>query len=266
MNVFRLTQGRVPLLISLPHVGTRIPPDAAAGMRPRALASEDTDWHLERLYRPLADELGASLIVPACSRYVIDLNRPPDDAALYPGASGTGLVPTRFFTDEPIYESGREPDATEIDRRRGAYWMPYHRALQVELQRLRGLHGRALLFDGHSIRSELPWLFEGTLPALNLGTADGASCDPGITAALAAVLTGQGAYSHAVNGRFKGGFVTRGHGRPRDGLHAVQLEMCQRCYMDEAADPRLAFDPDRAAQVTPLLRALLQALLDWHAR
>jgi N-formylglutamate deformylase len=262
LNPFRLTQGRVPLLISLPHVGTEIPAELHERFVPRALASEDTDWHLERLYGPLADELGASLLVPRYSRYVIDLNRPPDDEPLYPGAAGgTGLVPTRFFTDEALYRAGAEPTAAEVHARTQACWLPYHRALSAELQRLRALHGHALLFDGHSIRSELPWLFEGRLPALNLGTADGASCAPVVTQRLGAVLAGQSTYSQVVNGRFKGGFITRHHGQPRQGVHAVQLEMCQRCYMDESAEPAGAFDAERAAAITPLLRQLLLELL-----
>ncbi|RTL22953.1 MAG: N-formylglutamate deformylase [Burkholderiales bacterium] len=262
MSVYRLEQGRVPLLISLPHVGTELPPELRERLVPRALASEDTDWHLERLYRPLAERLGASLIVPRYSRYVIDLNRPPDDRPLYPGAAGgTGLVPTHFFTSEPLYRDGAEPDAAEIAARREACWRPYHEALAAELERLRAEHGRALLFDGHSIRSELPWLFEGTLPALNLGTADGASCAPAVTERLGQVLAGQQRYSHVVNGRFKGGYITRHYGQPAGGIHAVQLEMCQRCYMHEDRDPRAAYDDSLAARVAPLIENLLQELL-----
>ncbi|HEY8876783.1 MAG TPA: N-formylglutamate deformylase [Roseateles sp.] len=265
MSVFELRQGRVPLLISLPHVGTQIPAELAERLVPRALASEDTDWHLERLYRPLADKLGASLIVPRYSRYVIDLNRPPDDQPLYPGASGgTGLVPTRFFSDDPLYRDGAEPDATEVAARREAYWLPYHQALAGELERLRAAHGHALLFDGHSIRSELPWLFEGQLPALNLGTADGASCAPAITERLGALLAGQTRFSQVVNGRFKGGYITRHYGRPAEGQHAVQLEMCQRCYMDEACDPSGAYDEALAGQAAPLIEKMLKEMLAWQ--
>jgi N-formylglutamate deformylase len=265
MNVFDLQRGRVPLLISLPHVGTEIPPELAEPMVPRARLSEDTDWHLERLYRPLAEALGASLIVPRYSRYVIDLNRPPDDQPLYPGAAGgTGLVPTRFFTDEPLYRDGAEPDAAAIRARREAYWQPYHNALRAELVRLRAEHGHALLFDGHSIRSELPWLFDGELPALNLGTADGASCAPALTQRLGAVLAGQTRYSQVVNGRFKGGYITRHYGQPARGQHAVQLEMCQRCYMDEAREPRGAYDEAAAAQVAPLIERKLTEMLAWR--
>jgi N-formylglutamate deformylase len=265
MSVFQLQQGRVPLLISLPHVGTEIPPELAERLVPRALASEDSDWHLERLYRPLAEKLGASLIVPRYSRYVVDLNRPPDDQPLYPGAAGgTGLVPTRFFTDDPLYRDGAEPDAASLAARREAYWRPYHEALAAELARLREQHGHALLFDGHSIRSELPWLFEGELPALNLGTADGAACAPAITERLAALLAGQTQFSHVVNGRFKGGYITRHYGQPARDVHAVQLEMCQRCYMDEALDPRQAYDDAAAAEVAPLVERMLTTMLGWR--
>jgi N-formylglutamate deformylase len=265
MSVFQLRQGRVPLLISLPHVGTEIPAELAGRLVPRALISEDSDWHLERLYGPLAAALGASLIVPRYSRYVIDLNRPPDDQPLYPGAAGgTGLVPTRFFTDDPLYAAGAEPDAVEVAARRQAYWQPYHDALAAELARLRAAHGHALLFDGHSIRSELPWLFEGQLPALNLGTADGASCAPALTERLGALLAGQTQFSQVVNGRFKGGYITRHYGRPRQGVHAVQLEMCQRCYMDEALDPRHAYDEAAATQVAPLIERMLKEMLAWQ--
>jgi N-formylglutamate deformylase len=262
MSVFQLQRGHVPLLISLPHVGTEIPPELAEHLVPRALISEDSDWHLERLYRPLAERLGASLIVPRYSRYVVDLNRPPDDQPLYPGASGgTGLVPTRFFTDDPLYRDGAEPDAAAIAARREAYWRPYHEAIAAELARLRAEHGRALLFDGHSIRSELPWLFEGELPALNLGTADGTSCAPAIAGRLGMLLAGQARFSHVVNGRFKGGYITRHYGQPEHSQHAVQLEMCQRCYMDEALDPRHAYDEAAAAQVAPLIQQMLQEML-----
>ena len=266
MSVHQLLQGRAPLLISLPHVGTEIPAEIAEQLVPRALISEDSDWHLERLYRPLAERLSASLIVPRYSRYVIDLNRPPDDQPLYPGASGgTGLVPTRFFTDDPLYRDGAEPDAATVAARREAYWQPYHDALAAELARLRAEHGHALLFDGHSIRSELPWLFEGELPALNLGTADGKSCAPAITERLSALLAGQGRFSQVVNGRFKGGYITRHYGQPGQGVHAVQLETCQRCYMDEALDPRHAYDEAAAAEVAPLIALMLQEMLAWQA-
>jgi len=261
-DVFTLQQGRVPLLVSMPHVGTEIPADQRPRYQPRAVAqTEDTDWHLERLYGGLARELGASLIVPRYSRYLIDLNRPPEDTPMYPGASNTELCPTRFFTGEPLYLEGRAPDEAEKQRRRETYWRPYHQALQAELDRLKREHGYALLFDAHSIKSELPWLFEGRLWDLNLGTADGRACDPAITATLSELLAGQQRYTQVANGRFKGGYITRHYGRPELQQHAVQLEMCWRCYMRE--DGSFAYDDARAAEVQPLLRQLLQTLLAW---
>lgn len=260
--VFKLRQGRTPLLISMPHVGTAIPEDQQHRYLPRALDSEDTDWHLQRLYCEIAEELGASLIAPHYSRYLIDLNRPPEDTPMYPGASNTELCPTRFFSGEPLYREGQAPDEAEKLRRREHFWLPYHRALHAELQRLKQLHGHALLFDAHSIRSELPWLFAGRLPDLNLGTVEGRSCDAAITAALGALLAGQGDYTQVVNGRFKGGFITRHYGQPPNGWHAVQLEMCWRCYMRE--DGSFAYDEQLAAAVQPLLRQMLQTLLAWR--
>lgn len=261
-DVFTLRQGSIPLLISMPHVGTEIPDDQRARYQPRAVAqTEDTDWHLERLYGGIAQELGASMIVPRYSRFLIDLNRPPEDTPMYPGASNTELCPTRFFTGEPLYLEGQAPDEAEKLRRRETYWRPYHAALQSELDRLKARHGYALLFDAHSIKSELPWLFDGRLPDLNLGTVDGRSCAPAITSALSALLAAQPHYSQVANGRFKGGYITRHYGQPEAHQHAVQLEMCWRCYMAE--DGSFAYDQVRAAAVQPLLRQLLSALLAW---
>jgi N-formylglutamate deformylase len=256
----RLTQGSVPLLLSLPHVGTDIPAELAQAYVPRALQTEDTDWHLEQLYG-FAHDLGASVLVPQISRYVIDLNRPPDDAPMYPGAANTELCPTRFFTGEALYRSGQEPTVDERLRRRNAYWQPYHSALATELARLQKAHGYALLWDGHSIRSELPWLFAGKLPDLNIGTADGTSANATLTVALKSIDTLSTSYITAINGRFKGGYITRHYGKPGEHIHAVQLEMCQHLYMQEAAP--FSYDVARAAQVQPMLRTLLQTALSW---
>jgi N-formylglutamate deformylase len=263
-EIFTLTPGTVPLLVSIPHTGTTLPADQHERYVPRALSVEDTDWHLDRLYA-FVRELGASLLVPRHGRYLIDLNRPRDGTPMYPGANNTELCPTRFFTGDPLYRDGRAPDGAEIERRYQRYWRPYHQALQGELARLTAQHGHVVLFDAHSIKSALPWLFEGTLPDLNLGTADGKSCAPALRARLARVLQSLGAeagYSHVVDGRFKGGYITRNYGRPDAAVHAVQLEMCMRCYMDE--DAPFAFRPDRATQVLPVLQAFVQTMIDWR--
>ena len=259
--VFTLHRGSAPLLVSLPHVGTALADDIVPRLVPRALGLEDTDWHLAEIYA-FARELGASMIVPRHSRYVIDLNRPPENTPMYAGANNTELVPTRFFTGEPLYRDGQAPDDADIDRRRERYWRPYHDALGAELARLRAAHGHAVLWDGHSIQAELPWLFDGRLPDLNLGTADGTSCAPSLRAALMAVLASQTSFSHVTDGRFKGGYITRHYGRPRDGVHAVQLEKCWSCYMADACTS--APDAGRVETLRPLLHKLLRATLDWR--
>ncbi len=248
------------MLVSLPHVGIDIPEDLRNHFVPRALATEDTDWHLDKLYDFVRD-LGASLIVPTFSRYVIDLNRPPENIPMYAGANNTELCPTRFFTGDALYKEGLAPDETEISRRVATFWLPYHDALRGELQRLKSIHGYVILFDGHSIKSELPWLFEGRLPDLNLGTVDGQSCAASLRAALANVLQSQSQYSAVVDARFKGGYITRHYGRPEDRVHAVQLEMCWRCYMREC--PPFLYDEAQAVSLQPLLKTLIQTMIDW---
>lgn len=260
--IYTLHRGTQPLLISMPHVGTQIPPQQRARYTERALQVEDTDWFLDRLYA-FAEPLGASLLVPVHSRYLIDLNRPSDNRPMYAGQNNTELCPTRHFTGEAIYREGQAPDDAEVRRRIEAYWQPYHDAIRDELARLKAAHGHVVLFDAHSIKSELPWLFDGTLPHLNLGTAGGASCAPALREALAAVLAKHDRYSHMVDGRFKGGHITRHFGRPADGVHAVQLEMCWRTYMDE--EPA-QWNDATAAEVQPLLRELVQTMAGWRPR
>ena len=257
-DTFTLHRGTAPLLVSLPHDGSAIPDALKARMTPTARTAPDTDWHVSRLY-DFARELGASILVPAYSRYVIDLNRGEDDTSLYPGQNTTGLVPLVRFTGEPIYLAGAEPDSAEVASRVECYWRPYHRALRGELDRLRAAHGRVVLWEGHSIRgSDLPFLFEGRLPDLNLGTATGASCSPALQARLEAELAGQTAYDWVANGRFKGGHITRHYGAPGEGIDAVQLETSQRTYMDEDS---FAYDESRASRLQPLLHRLLTASL-----
>lgn len=257
METFRLHRGTMPLLISLPHDGGEIPESLAATMVASARTAPDTDWHVSRLY-DFALAMGASMIVPRCSRYVVDLNRPPDDVSLYPGQNTTGLCPIVQFTGGPVYLPDQEPSPAEIDRRVESYWQPYHRALATEIARLREHHGRVLLWEGHSIRAHVPFLFDGRLPDLNIGTAAGASCLPETQQRIEAVLAEQSRYSWVSNGRFKGGYITRHHGRPDHGVEAVQLELAQLNYMDEDS---FAYDEARAAELKPVLAALLQAAL-----
>ena len=258
---FSLHRGQRALLVSLPHCGTEMPESMLARLEPAARSLEDTDWHLEEIYGFVRD-LGASLLVPRYSRYVIDLNRPPDGAPMYAGANNTGIVPERSFAGQALYPQGNEPDQVEIAQRRATYWQPYHEALQQELERLKAAHGRALLLDGHSIKSELPWLFNGRLPDLNLGTGAGATCAPPLRAALIGMLEAQRSFSSVADGRFKGGYLTRHYGRPDEHVHAIQLEMCWSCYMVEAAPYRI--DPQRCARLAPVLHRFVQQLLEWQ--
>ena len=258
MNTFTLHRGTAPLLVSLPHDGHEIPEALAARMTPEARRAPDTDWHVARVYA-FARDLGASMLVPRFSRYVVDLNRPPDDTSLYPGQNTTGLCPAVRFCNEPVYLDGQAPTPDEVADRVDTYWRPYHDALAAELDRLRIAHGRVLLWEGHSIRGTgLPFLFEGRLPDLNLGTAAGTSCSPVLQARLEAVLAAQDAYDWVANGRFKGGHITRHYGRPADGIDAVQLEISQRTYMDEDS---FEYDEAKAADLQVLLRKLLAAAI-----
>jgi N-formylglutamate amidohydrolase len=259
MKLCDLLRGEAPLVIDIPHAGTHVPPALATRFTPAARTVPDTDWHVEKLFA-FARDLGATLVVATHSRFVVDLNRDPSGAALYPGADNTELCPTRTFANEALYAGGVGPDAAEVAARRAEYYDPYHAVLAAELDRVRARHGHAILLDGHSIRSEVPRFFAGRLPDLNLGTADGASCAPSVQAAADAVLAGAGDFTSVVNGRFKGGYVTRHYGEPLRGVHALQLEIAQACYMDEA--PPFPWDQRRAALLIGLLERLVAALLE----
>jgi N-formylglutamate deformylase len=231
----------------------------AARMTEAARALPDTDWHVDRLYDFLED-LDASVLTATQSRFVIDLNRAPDGAPLYPGASNTELCPTTTFDELPVYRAGQGPDEAEIEARRARVWRPYHERLRAELAAIKARHGVALLWDAHSIRSRVPRFFEGRLPDLNFGSGGGVTADPELLGRLAEVAGGSG-YTQAVDGRFKGGYITRAYGRPGDGIHAVQLELSQVVYMDEA--PPYGFREDLAAGIRPVLRRLLERAQDW---
>lgn len=253
-DTYTLYRGTAPLLVSVPHDGTALPAEIAARFTPEARRVPDTDWHVARLYE-IARGLGASMIVPKYSRYVIDLNRGEDDVSLYPGQNTTGLCPLVRFSGEPVHLAGAEPSEGEVRARVERYWRPYHTALHGEIDRIRAAHGRVVLWEGHSIKGTLPFLFEGRLPDLNLGTANGNSCSAELQSRLEALLSAQGDYDFAVNGRFKGGHITRHYGKPASGVDAVQLEISQRCYMDEGS---FDYVPVRAEALQRLIGTLLR--------
>ena len=265
-----IERGSAPLLVSVPHAGTWLPDDLAPRLASTWLARKDADWYVDHLYG-FARRLGATRVATAVSRTVIDVNRDGSGRSLYPGMVTTELCPTTTFDGESLYRSVAVPDATEVGERRATYYDPYHAALRAELDRLRGLHPRIVLFDAHSIRSSVPRLFEGVLPAFNLGTNSGASCAPGLVAPLERVLAATG-LDWVTNGRFKGGHITRHYGQPERGIHAIQLELSMRTYLDEPGTVSEATWPPpyaegRAAElVTTLLRALEECLAFAAAR
>ena len=259
MEPLTLHQGTTPLVVSVPHAGTFLPESVVADLTPAARTLPDTDWYVDRLVA-FARDVGATVLVATHARMVVDLNRPADDAPLYPGQAGTGLIPETLFDGTPAWN--RLPSEVEKAAWVEAIWQPYHRALQECLDAAKARHGHAVLWDAHSIRGRVPRLFEGRLPDLNLGTNGGASCAPSLRSAAAAVLEAA-PFTHVVDGRFKGGHITRHHGRPSEGVHAVQLEMAWHAYLDDRADPPV-WDPVRAGALIGVLQAFADTLLQWR--
>jgi N-formylglutamate deformylase len=258
-KVLSFTRGRVPLLISMPHPGLNLTPVVREGLVDEAVSLPDTDWHIPRLY-DFAHDLGASVLAAEYSRFVIDLNRPSDDKPLYAGAT-TGLYPSTLFEGDPLFKAGQEPSKEERASYLEKIWTPYHDTLRNELNRLRDEFGYALLFDAHSIRGHIPHLFDGRLPDFNLGTFNGASCDPELEKRVEAVCASAKSYSHVLNGRFKGGHITRHYGNPAENIHAVQLELAQSTYMEEFVP--FHYRSDLADPTRVVLKQLLESMIAW---
>lgn len=253
-EVFSFHEGTSALLISIPHDGRKIPKDIAATMTGEGLAIPDTDWHVKRLYG-FAESFGASVIAANYSRYVVDLNRSPEDEVLYAAQVSTGLCPLKTFAGDDIYKDGAGVDDEERLRRVAQYWRPYHAQIAEKIAGIRDEFGFAFLWDAHSIRSSVPRLFSGELPDLNFGTNDGRSCPAAVQRYIEEVVAGL-PYSAVVNGRFKGGYITRHYGAPEKRVYAMQLELAQRCYMDEST---LRYDADRALVLEKSIKALMAA-------
>ena len=252
-----IRRGDGPLLLTQPHGGLEIPDAIAARLNQRGRARADTDWHIGRLYHGLAAT--ATVVSTPLHRYVIDANRDPADRPLYPGQNTTGLCPTTTFDGDPIYRGGQAPDAAEIRERQRLYHQPYHDAVSGEIERILGRHGYAILYDCHSIRSQISFLFDGRLPDFNIGSNDGASCDAAIEAEVAAACEAAPGFSSVLNGRFKGGWTTRHYGDPGRGIHALQMELAQRCYMAESAP--FAYDERKAERLRVILAEILNRLV-----
>ncbi|MDQ0467578.1 N-formylglutamate deformylase [Labrys wisconsinensis] len=251
--------GSAPLVLSLPHTGTQLPEALLPSLVSPALALKDTDWRIDLLYA-FARELGASLVHTAVSRTAIDVNRDPSGVSLYPGQATTGLVPLETFDGEPLYRPGAEPDAAGLAERRKAWFEPYHAALAAEIARVRAEHPRIVVYDCHSIRSLVPRLFEGELPVFNIGSNGGTSCDEGLTATVRQACERSGE-SLVVDGRFRGGWITRHYGERAKGVHAIQMELAQRFYMDEDR-PEVA-NAAKAGRAAAILRTVLENALAW---
>lgn len=254
-------RGNAPLIVSMPHTGTWIPDEIAHGLASNALAVRDADYHIDRLYG-FAASLGATVVRTSVSRTAIDVNRDPSGASLYPGQATTGLCPVESFDGEPLYRDGEAPDDAEITRRRTVYFDPYHAALTAEIARLRADHPRIVLYDAHSIRSHVPRLFDGELPQFNIGTDGGKTCDDALAAAVEAACDASG-LSRVSNGRFRGGWITRHYGDPASGVHAIQMELAMRGYLDERGDWPPHWGETAAAPLQATLRRVLTSCLDF---
>jgi N-formylglutamate deformylase len=262
----RVRRGTAPLVVTMPHAGTELAANIEAGLESPWLARKDTDWWIRELY-DFVDDLGATVIRTTLSRTVIDVNRDPTGASLYPGQATTELCPTTTFDGELLYRGGYAPEADEIALRRTTWFEPYHRAVAAEISRLRGQHAAVVIYDCHSIRSRIPRLFSGELPNFNIGTNSGASCSAQLTARVEA-LCDETDFQRVTNGRFKGGYTTRHHGRPADGVHAIQMELACRSYMQEPAQVQpgnwpTAYDPQVAAPVRAVLQRIVTACVEF---
>ena len=259
MSAVEIERRGGPIVLGLPHTGTEVPPDIAARLNASGKELRDTDWHVHRLYDGLLED--ATTVRATFHRYVIDANRDPTGASLYPGQNTTGLVPLTDFDNRPIWRDGGEPDASDIADRLQAFHAPYHAALKAELARVRARHGVAILYDCHSIRAHIPHLFDGRLPDFNIGDNKGTTCDGAITRAVEEICANAAGYSHVVNGRFKGGWTTRYYGRPDAGFHAIQMELTQSAYLSTEEAP-FAYDEARATALRAHLAQILKQLED----
>lgn len=252
MKVFSVTEGNKPVILAQPHGGTYVPINILAKFNDRGKALVDTDWHINKLYDGLLDEV--TIVQSHIHRYVIDANRDPGGASLYPGQNTTSLCPLSDFDGNPIYKQSQEPSSDEIERRRVTYHSPYHTALSDQLERLKQKHKTVVVYDCHSIRSKIPFLFEGTLPDFNIGTNDGQSCSVDFQRRIEEICSKSAGHTHVVNGRFKGGWTVRHYGRPDRGIHAIQMELAQSTYMQESAPWK--YDEQKAGKLRKCLNEI----------
>jgi formiminoglutamase len=254
MTIVEVHKGTSPVIIAFPHAGTIVPPDVWERLNDNGRVLADTDWHIHDLYAGLLPD--ATTVRAVHHRYVIDVNRDPSGASLYPGQNTTGLIPGHDFDGLPIWREGQEPNEADTAERLAAFHNPYHEALAAEIARIKALHGVAILYDSHSIRSRIPFLFEGKLPDFNIGTDMGKTCSPAIEEATFDIAARACGYTSILNGRFKGGWTTRHYGRPETGVHAIQMELAQSVYLASETTP-FAYDPAKASAVRTHLQTIL---------
>ncbi len=257
MNPVIVTEGDGPIILGMPHGGTFVPDKIMARLSPIGAALADTDWHIGQLYAGLL--AGATSVAATFHRYVIDANRGPDGASLYPGQNTTGLCPTTDFDGRDIWAAGQAPSPDEIDQRGAQFHAPYHAALTDQIARVRARHGVAIVYDCHSIRSHIPFLFDGILPVFSIGTNGGQTCSAAVQDAVTAPCFAAPQMDAVLNGRFKGGWTTRYYGRPEQGIHAIQMELAQRAYLAREAAP-WDYSPKTAAPTRAVLAQILQSL------
>lgn len=257
MAVFEVKRGGSPVILGLPHTGTDVPADIWDRLNDNGRILADTDWHIHRLYDGLLDDV--TTVRATFHRYVIDANRDPEGTSLYPGQNTTGLIPETDFDGKAIWKDGQSPTDREIQTRLREFHDPYHAALMAEVERIKAIHGVAILYDCHSIRSHIPFLFEGKLPDFNIGTDMGKTCDPRIEDAVKSVAEAAPGYTSALNGRFKGGWTTRFYGRPATGVHAIQMELAQSTHLQTEAPP-FAYDDGAAGKLRVHLKAILERI------
>jgi len=242
----------------MPHNGVEIPEAISKNMTKVATNVVDTDWFMDKLYSFAVDK-GCGIINPNFSRYVIDLNRDPDEKELYPGADNTNLCPTSQFDYSSIYFEDGKPSKSEIAHRVDAYWSPYHQCITQELNRLRKKFGMAFLFDAHSIASNVPRFFDGKLTDFNFGTNAEKSCSNYVLSDIQEKVNLE-PFSSVYNGRFKGGYITRHYGDPENNIHTLQLELSQSTYLNETSK---LWDDAKAAKVVPKLNNLIDTIIQW---
>jgi formiminoglutamase len=254
-----IREGTSPIILGFPHTGTEVPPEIWARLNHNGKLLADTDWHIHNLYDGLLD--GITTVRATFHRYVIDANRDPQGISLYPGQNTTGLIPETDFDGKAIWNDDQAPDETDIAKRLRDFHAPYHAALAAEIERVKAIHGVAILYDCHSIRSHIPFLFESKLPDFNIGTDMGKTCDSAIEQAAVAVTSAAAGYDSVLNGRFKGGWTTRHYANPEHGVHVIQMELAQSTHLATEAPP-FAYDAAKAERLRVHLKDILVRLAE----